>query len=279
MPELLKLGTISGETVRSSHRAQLTIRGLARLARHLILGYVVGHPKKEKEPYNYGRERYGIVHVELAPEYWIGNSNDLKFSDGVSRLEGFLTQLSACLSNVEDASLTDIRSMLLNVERLMEQGTQEKRLAFLALYLLFNVHVTSDQRMENLQKVETKYSADTDVPSVEFLLVYMLVQQDPGWTLPDYEQLIETYYAKRNTSSGLRLPRTFEAGVLLYIAEQYRCAGDIERLKENIQNAIECHPGHEPLQQLEDSVNIDTPIEWREVVFPQPSSLDTEEDS
>lgn len=277
LPDLLKLGAVSGEWVRTSRKTQLTIRGLARLARHLILGYVDGYPKKEKELYNYARERYGIVHVELASEYWIGNSNDLKLSDGVRRLEGFLTQLSAYLSNVENASLTDLRSMLLNVEPLMEQGTQEKRRAFLALYLLFNVHVTSDQRMENLQEVESKYLADTEVPSVEMLLVYMLVQQEPDWTLSDFEQIIETYFAERNTNSGLRLPRTFEAGVLVYIAEQYRRAGDIEHVKEKIANAIECHPGHESLHQLENSVSLDTPIEWREMVFPQPSSLGARE--
>ncbi|MDE0644676.1 MAG: hypothetical protein OXH84_00340 [Gammaproteobacteria bacterium] len=275
LPNLHTLGANLGETLEVSGKTQFTFRGLVRIARHLILGFVRERPKLTKEPYYYSRERYGIVYAPLSAEYWIANTTNLTLSDGQKRLNGYLNQLSACMSNEKNAMITDIRPVLAKAEQLMITGNEESRRAFLALYRIFNLFVPCDQRMENLRDIENRYSSEIETPCIENLLVYMMWKQIPNWKLLDYQYAIETYFEQRNGKYGLKLPRTFEAAVLLFYAEQHRLAGNFECTLKIVSKATECHPGYKPLQQLEEKLNITLSIDWREVVFPNSVNPDT----
>ncbi len=158
--------------------------------------------------------------------------------------------------------------MLLVAEQLMKTGNMESRRAFLALYYIFNSCFSADQRMENLQHIENRYSTEVETPCVENMLVNMMQQQSPNWKLSDYQHSIEKYFEQRNWKNGLKLPRTFEAAILLFYAEQHRLAGNFKQVQELVSKATECHPGHKPIHELECDFRPEAPIHWCEVVFP-----------
>lgn len=146
LPRALAVAALPGETTRVDGRVHFTFRGLARLARHVILGFVREGPKLAKEPYDYRLERHGIVQMSLAPKYWVGATEGITLDSGVKRLEGYLMQLSSCFGGDEDAAITDLRPVLSKAEPLMKSGTEKARRPFLALYLLFNAFVSDEQR-------------------------------------------------------------------------------------------------------------------------------------
>ena len=277
LPRALTVGSlVRGETITMDGTTQFTFRGLARLARHVILGFVRDQPKLDHEPYDYHLERHGVVTVQFAPHYWVGRTQGLKLSSGIKRLEGFLDQLSSHFSNDKDAVITDLQPVLAKAEQLMASGEEKNRRPFLALYILFNALVGHDQRMANAGEIERKFGGDLQKPSVEIMLVYLILRASPDWRLSDYQRIIKRYFDQRNNRNGLRLPRTFEAGILLHTAEQYRLEGKIGRAREMLSKATECHPGHKPLRETEENFVPDGVIDWFEIVFPGSADRDAD---
>ena len=89
LPRQLAMGTIRGETIKVERRTFLTFRGMARLARHVILEFIRQQPKVAKEPYDYRLERFGIVQMQMAPQYWIGNAENVAPTSGTRRFRRF----------------------------------------------------------------------------------------------------------------------------------------------------------------------------------------------
>ena len=95
LPKILTL-PVPGDTVEVpfGHEVLLTFQGLSRLARHVIATFIQRQPKVDREEYDYSQERAGILQMQMAPQYWIGDVADLDRDSGRERLEGFLKQVS-----------------------------------------------------------------------------------------------------------------------------------------------------------------------------------------
>ncbi len=87
LPKMLTLAEYS-EFCVIEDKKWLTLQGLSRLARHVIIEFVMKQKIIEKEPYNYSLERTNIFQVHLAPQYWIAVP-DFSEGAGVQKLEGF----------------------------------------------------------------------------------------------------------------------------------------------------------------------------------------------
>ena len=136
-----------------------------------------------------------------------------------------------------------------------------------------------DQRMPNVADIERRFGGELNKPSLESMLVCLILGVSPNWRLADFERIVDGYFEQRTRKNGLRLPRAFEAGVLLHAAEQYRLDGDIRTARTLLSQATECHPGHQPLREIEESVGSNTPIDWLEVVFPGSANRKSDADS
>ena len=268
-PPLLHLGVgdysetrvIDGVTV-------FTFQGLARLTRCAITEFIRRQPKVETEDYDYGRERHGIIDVPLtdfAPKYWIHQVDGLTIHDGRKRFEGFLSQVVSWFRQDDDASATDIREMLLESVGKFPNMNQDQRRPFLALYVLFNGLVSTELKMDTA--LARKYIPEIKAPSPEAMLVSLLLNETPNWTLDEHEEVYWEYLRSQGKKSGLKAPPSLVAGCALEIAERFRASGDEERAREFINSAVENYPGHEPLYIFEHTLDPEKPIKWREIVF------------
>ena len=268
LPRTLKVGINQAETLQVEGRQELTLAGLARLARHLILEYVRMKPKVAKECYDYRSERYGVIVAPLAEKYWIGNPKNLKLTDGPKRLRGYLIQLAACFKNEKHAEITDLSEMLKRAKTLLDSGTAKLRRALLALHRLYNAHVPVNEKMNTSQSIERKYVDEFSIPCVENLLVCMILKVSPNWIITDYKDAINEYFDQRHTKNGLSLPPVFDTAILLYVAEQNRLAGKFDCVKKLLTLAIESYPGHQGLIHMEKTFNTGSIIDWFAVLFP-----------
>lgn len=270
LPRLLTLESSYRETASIDGVTMLTFQGLARLARHVIAEFVRRQPKVETESYDYNLKRPGIVRVEFAPEYWVWQVEGLTASEGRSRLEGFLDQLTNHLHRLPDARVTDLRDMLAKVEEMLPTMKAGDRRPFVALHLLFNRFASPEVRMATFESVQNKYGSDLEAPSIEGMLAHLVVGAPPRWALLEHEECHQEYFQKRDRKSGLRVPRTLEAGLTLALAERQRAAGSPDRARELIAFAVENHPGHAPLRALEESFHPANQLNWREILLPAP---------
>ncbi|MDE0312396.1 MAG: hypothetical protein OXI52_09040 [Caldilineaceae bacterium] len=268
-PPTLSLGIGDYSETRSIDRVTiLTFQGLARLTRCVITEFIRRQPKVETESYDYGRDRHGIIQIPLtdfAPQYWIHQVDELTVDSGRLRLEGFLNQIVSYLRQEDNASVTDIREMLSESVRKFPNMNQDQRRPFLALHVLFNKLVTPDLQMNT--KIARKYMAEFEDPSSEAMLVKLLSNEIPNWTLDEHEKVYREYLRSQGKKNGLKAPPSLVAGCALEIAERFRVSGDLESAQELITSAVENYPGHEPLYTFESTFDPEKPINWREVVF------------
>ena len=278
-PPTLSLGIGDHSETRSIDRVTiLTFQGLARITRCVITEFIRRQPKVETENYDYGREQYGMLHVPLtdfAPEHWMHQVDDLTINSGRIRFEGFLNQFVNRPQQDDDAAVTGIREMLSESIGKFPNMNQDQRRPFLALYVLCNELASRDLQMNT--NLATKYIAEIKAPSPEAMLVSLLLNETPNWTLDEHEEVYWECLRIQGKKSGLKAPPSLVAGCALEIAERFRASRDEERAREFIKSAVENYPGHEPSYILEHTFDPEKPIKWREIVFT--SSDDATDDS
>lgn len=266
LPTLLRAGFHRGETISIDRITMLTLQGITRLTRHVITQFIARQPQVETEDYDYRPERSGIVLGQLAPQYWVGRVDNLTVSSGRRRLEGFLTQLGACLSGRSDPGMTDLRSVLRWVEKQLPNMNADQRRPFLALYVVYNQLFLSDTPMEALMNVTQRYQQDLGEPSPETMLLHLLLGTDPRWSLEDHYAIHDSYLQNQGKRGCLRVPKTLIAGLSLALAERYRASRNPESAKALISTAIENYPGHEPLRQLEQAFDPAKPVDPLQII-------------
>lgn len=269
LPTVVVLGHGYGETVLHERKAYLTLQGLSRLMRNVIIEFVARQPSLDREPYpGYYLERTNIIQLRMAPQYWVGNVGEDLLCAGRSKLEGFLEQLVPCQLGEDGAVLTDLRPVLNAVADAVLGAKRDQRLPYLALHALFNMVVPVEQKAPVSEGVEKLIQQDLSQPSPEALLVHTVAGKVPGWTLEVHDQTIKSYFKRRGSPSGLRFPRFYEAAVTLDLAERYRIEGDMLNCRRLVALAVESHPGHQLLVELEASIDLDTPIRGADVLLP-----------
>ena len=135
LPKPLDRDTAFTETCRIENKTWLTLQGLSRLARHVIIQFLMRQPTIDREPYNYSLERSNVMQVRLAPEYWIGTVN-FNQGSGVVRLEGFLSQFANILEKAPNESITDLTDLLTELASNIDSLKKVDKQAFIALYII-----------------------------------------------------------------------------------------------------------------------------------------------
>jgi len=259
LPALFTTGFHGGETITVNGETMLSLQGITRLARHVITQYITRQPKTETEEYDYRPERWGIVTVQLASQHWVGRVDNLTEDSGRKRLEGFLSQLGACLSGHDDP-LTDLRDVLGWAEQRLQNMNRSQRRPFLALYVVYNLLVLYDAAMDRLTSVTQTHWRELNDQSAETMISYLLLGAVPEWTIEEHQAVHDAYLQALGRRNCLKMPKNLTAGLSLALAERYRAGGDPDRAKSLITIAVENYPGHQPLRHLEQSFDPDQAI-------------------
>ncbi|WP_299938256.1 hypothetical protein [uncultured Pelagimonas sp.] len=274
LPDALTMSHGHGEVAEVERKPVLTMQGLARITRHAIRCFVADGPKVETEEYDYNLERAGVVSIQMAPQYWVGHP--LKDAQQARRrLEGFLSQLAAHERGDANATLTDLREMLGDIERLFPQASKPIKPALYVLYVAFNASVPETSQRPDWQLFMEKHAAIAEGPSGDVLIGRTLLGSTDGWPLSTHQEAYDQYWRERSTRLGLHAPRLFEAAAALALAERYRQNGHDNLCRKLIAEAVECHPGHEGLKEFETKLETNKPIFWREILTEKPAADET----
>lgn len=267
LPDVVTLGHGHSETRIDGRTTHLTLQGLSRLMRSVIIEFVMRQPTVGHEPYNYILERSGVVQVQMAPQYWVGHAEGDITKAGRDKLEGFLQQLASWLLKAPDSVVTDLRPVLAAACDFVPRLEKRLRLPYLALHALFNMHVSEHDSADMPAAIEVLVREELGGPSSEALIAHALSGQSISWPLETHRETLKTYLRRRAAANGLRFPRLFEAALALEFAERLRGAGDMEECRRVVALAVESHPGHAGLLAAEAKILPDVPIRWRDIML------------
>lgn len=255
--------------VRVGGQPTLTVQGLARLARTLILAFVRNGPKTKVEDYYFGLDIPGTVQIELAAQYWIWKHEGFQPKMARKKLGGALELHADLLLGTENAGLVDLRDLLRKFEPLIPKAAKAHRLPMLALYYLFHVSVPSGQRLDGWIDVVKPYEPLLNAPSQESLALHIALRQMPGWMAKELTSVREQYFRTRYRDNGLEFPWVFEAAMDLILAEARRREGDEDGARAVIAELVENHPTVRLLANFESTLAAPlAPIDWRLVLLP-----------
>ena len=195
----------------------LTLQGLSRLMRQVLIEFIDRQLVIEKEDYPYHNELSGVIQIPVDPQYWVGNVIGDISQQGFKRLEGLVSQLNNILLKGPGQGITDMKNVLSWLEEKVAGLKRSLRLPYLALYVLFNSTVKAEDRYLS-QKIDKILDEELTKPSIESLIVVTYLEIAVEWDVEEQEDLLKQYRKKRNHKNGLRLPRIFEAAITLDIA-------------------------------------------------------------
>ena len=260
------------EMVEGGDQPALSIAGLARVARHVIMQFVTRGRVLECEEFDYRRALPNIVTLPLASQYWIANTGGFSHKHGPVKLSALIEQItSTVLLKQKDAHLTDIRPVLALVEEIVPGLHDPKqRLPLLTLYFLFHQWAGPEFHCPQWPTLVQKFDSDFEPPSIESFVAHLLTEKTPEWTLDQFERLHRDYCRTRHRTGTTKIGRLLEAALSLYIADLNRKAGDESRARELISQAVEMHPAHAGLQSFEAALSPDSlpEIVWEKILLP-----------
>jgi hypothetical protein len=70
--------SIDADIFHWSNEPHLTVSGLVRLVRHVLISFVQRQPPLDRESYAWREELPGIIKVEFAPQYWAGQATNFR---------------------------------------------------------------------------------------------------------------------------------------------------------------------------------------------------------
>lgn len=267
LPKLLTNSFYHADVTQVDGQPTLTFQGLARVARHVIFQVVSRAPNVSLETFNYHNALPNIITMPVAPQYWIWNADGYNKDNANQYLEGFLSQYVDYLQT--DAAFTDIRPVLFKIESLVPNLNKvSQRLPMVSLYLMFSWFLPEEERTKNSYFIDN-YLDDFAHPSIESLLIHILMNQIPTWSLSELDELFDKYMRQRYHKQGLNLGNLFEAAITLWIAEKYRSEGNEIRAKELIALAVENFPSNTQLRDFECSLVDDclATMDWKKILL------------
>ncbi|OAL76275.1 hypothetical protein AY606_13255 [Acinetobacter sp. SFB] len=269
LPKPVDRDTGYTETCRIENKTWLTLQGLSRLARHIIIQFIMRQPTVEREPYNYSLERSNVMQLKWAPQYWIGRVDFTKGS-GVIRLEGFLSIFANILEKTPNESLADLTDLLTQLESNIDSLYKEDKQAFIALYTIYNLILKKSQRLDNAEEFIRKYERHLLSPNPSALITNHIVGLTLNWSIEEHHDCLMKYFKERDNKMCFRCPQIFESGMLLQLAERYREAGEIAKAIELIGKAVENYPSHTCLRKFETDFKTEAKlIESNKILLPQ----------
>ncbi len=249
-PELYAI-TDGSDTVQFKGRPVFSLQGLSRLCHHVVRTYISLAPTGVDVEFDYREHLPGIVNVNLAPKYWISQSDDFNVQTAPAYLSGFLAELLSATVN-EDADLVNMTSVLEEVEKqLVGLATPAQRLPLIAIYVIWHRLVDSSHHRPDSQKIISKFNTDLVGPSVVSFAVHLLVGDDPEWSVKQLDALLLQRREDLSRGSGQALPHRFDAALFLLAAARHWETGDVAGAKTLISEAVESMPGDPAIRKME----------------------------
>lgn len=268
LPDALTIGHNQVETVTliDGRQRMLTLQGIVRLFRDVIMTFVQRQPIVEKEDYDYSHELAGVSWVRFGPRANLADVDADIPKVGRHMLEEFLEHLANGLMNVPKATVPDITALLTKFLSLAQRMKRDERRPYFVMLVLFNC-IAGEKLLSLTHSLKTLMDSDFKDACPESLLAYAFCQKVPPFSISGQQAAFRSYMRKRGNPSGLRFPHVFESAMALELAERYRVAGILESCRETASLAADDYPENEKFRESLGQLTDTTPLNWHSLLL------------
>lgn len=262
----------------------LSLEGLNRLARHVIGNYVARAPTDLDTSFDYRDRLPGVLRMQLAVQYWLGNPAGISQSTAAVVLEGLVEVLVDVLAGRDGAALPDMRGALARIEAVVPGRDQQAGTAELvAVYLLWHAVMAPEYHRPSAAAFLDRYERLLEAPTMTAFVLRALEAEPKPWPADDLAALAAQRLDQRRRGKAQPLPVVFDAALHLTAATALAAAGRQEEALEAAARAVEEMPGDARLMDYEQTLRrgAKATIDLRALVLglPQDASDDDDPDS
>lgn len=261
----------------------LTLAGLWRLTRHVVRGFVADAPTTQPEPWDYRGALPGQVQMQLAPQYWIGQSDGFDVKNAPLWFNGVAEALISWLSgdNKDGFNLTGV---IEKIEQLVPQLPDgEPKTTMVAIHVLWHEWLRPEDHHNSAAEFIEHYASCLDLPTpVAFTVGVLSNRRPPAWTPDDWATMASSRHTARRKGKESPLPATIDAFIQLEAAGQLEVAGRHDEAVIFAANAVEESPGNADLMAWEErflSGDHDPDFDWQRLLFGRSLSADAEDEA
>lgn len=244
----------------------LTMGGLVRLTRHVLLTFVQNAPAIVTEDYpNWRAELPGIISAEMAPEYWIWEAAHFTPQKASQRLSGLLEMMT--FQRLKPApALPNLDALMVKIEALVGQANPADRIAMIVTYYTYNMAMPEDLRHQGYNAFLCEHRGILEDCHPGLMAADLLRNEGAylRWGAATCDATFEQYLKHRFKEGKLNLPPILEAAMALAIANQYHLeeqAAQYQRWAEFA--AGELAGNHEAQLKIIEIANRGEPIPFR----------------
>lgn len=222
----------------------LTLAGLWRLTRHVVLRVVSDAPKAQPEPWDYRGALPGQFQAQLAPQYWIWQAEAFDAESAPRWFNGVAEATISWLSgeNKDGFNLTRVIDKIEHLVPGMPDG--EAKTAMIAIHVLWHEWLRPEDRSTTADEFNNQYGSCLNLPTPSAFAVFVLSnRRQPNWTADEWAAMASNRHTARLTGNEAPLPATIDALIQLKAADQLHLAGRHEEAIIFAANAVEERPG------------------------------------
>ncbi len=237
------------DVLHCDNEPHLTFSGLARLCRHVLLRFAKRQVVCESENYpNWRDEVPGLLHVPLAPQYWVAKVANFRPESAKSRFSGFIRHLAGGLKK-SPPEVLDVRELIGKMEKSIPQAIAQDRKVLLTFCNLFRCLAPEEDHPRNWQQLVQNHKADLEECASYTMACLALVGGGFDWPVEECERAFEKYLTHKFRKRAVNLPSIIETAVMAEIANLHLEVGNVQSYRDWIGRAILDSAGQEELQK------------------------------
>lgn len=260
-----------------NHEPYLTMAGLVRLAHHVLCQFARRQPFLEKEDYpEWRHELPGIIEAQMAPQYWIWQSEGFTPTMAKRRLNGLLEYVVRTLKD-QHKTLPNMQAVMEAIERLLGQSSEDDRTALLAIYFVYNAIIEDACKRPGYEQHLQQYENEFVRCSVEMMAARLVTGNSVDWASEECAAVFDRYLKQKYKPRSLNLPRRLEIAIAAEIANLYLESAEVECYAKWIDHAILDAAGDDALQRyLSECRDTSVRLETREILGIEPATTEPE---
>lgn len=229
----------------------ITLNGLIRLVRYIILKNVKNLNSKEYEQLDYFEELPGILNLNrnnLAPTYWLGNENEYTLDSAIEYINGLLIHLVDFFKGNTNLGYLDLKNVCDKIEVLLKSinGKAKKNIIiFYAIYNEFLHLLDKEYTSENYEEIIEENKEIIDDMDIGSLVYYELLKKESPISKEEIEEIYYKYKVDKYKKKKIQLPTYIETFILIDLLNSY--IGEKEKYEYYLSELIGENPGNKYL--------------------------------
>lgn len=232
----------------------ITLNGLVRLCRYIILKTIYGLSPIETEEINYLDELPGFIELTLdnmSPNMWLHDKNKYTLRTSLKYLNGLISHICSFWLGY-DKQLLPLNNICDKIEKLLKglSGNSENKKNLIMFYLIYNKLLniygqayTSD-KYEDIINQNKEIIDNLDLKSLTY---YLLFENEKDISVEEKEKIYNRYISEKYKKNKMKLPTILENHILVDILNDCVDKENIKKYEEYLKKLIGENPGSEYL--------------------------------